>query len=232
MNGMSLAATRTYFFRNIHLSPKFFEFFSHLVNTVLLVHLLLAIHFTDDYCSTKVFILCTGSNLNASQTNLTVAISNETDVHGCGATLGRAGGGSVYWSGQTLVLVTLGVVTNSICGWIVYEYMKRKSSSILQHIKQNSGLPPLPKAKDLLSLSRAILMILGGTTALLPFSYIELVLDLNNSPVSNSVLILLFFTPMALVMCFLVPVLIMSVANDSDKFVRSVLLRLICISEE
>ena len=191
----------------------------------------LAVYLTDDYCSTKVFILCSSSITTDSINDVTGPVAkNETCGLACGTIADRYGGTDHRpWSGQTVVLVILGVVTNFLCGWIVYKYVRRRSEGIIQHIKQNSGLPPLPKAKDMLNLSRVVLMIAGGTLALLPFTYIELFLDVKAPPLSNSALILVLFTPMAMVMCFLVPVLIMSVANDSRKFVRGVFLWLICV---
>ena len=91
---------------------------------------------------------------------------------------------------------------------------------MVQQFKANSGLPPLPKAKDLLNITAAAVLMLSGTAALAPSYYIELYLDLDSTGLSDSFLILIYFTPMTLVVCFMAPLLMMHVNKDFSDFVK------------
>ena len=60
--------------------------------------------------------------------------------------------------------------------------------------------------------------------AFAPAVYVELFLDLGSpNRISDSVIILLYFTPMAFEMCFVFPLAIFCVANDFKLFLKSLL---------
>ena len=137
-----------------------------------------------------------------------------------------------HGNGQGAVIIVLTCLSHSVSTLVIVLKVAKKRQVIVSYLKQQSGLPPLPRAKTLLTLSKVLLFIAFGSLAFYPSMYIELFLDLERTEFSDSVLILVYVTPVAMILSLMLPFLIFSAANDSKKFLKTVLLKCICQSNE